>query len=659
MHGGVFKRLQSRLKYVGGESRSFVVDVDELCWFTLEELAKKCGTYSVIEDIYYVEPNAKNSENGLKKVYSDDEVRTLAAIVLKYRGVDCFIVCSNSTTNMGGDVQRGSVGDAITKTRKKLSPRRKRSATEKQLGDHFNSNSGPLVVGSKPPALVASKAQIEITLQSSQPPTYLTQEETPIEASLLIKDPYQKKIEAWNAKALSIARELKKKVIEEGLSCQNKPGNQEEVVDPNGFVIDHESSGDDLQSADEADEHCIRTRKEKKKSVVVNSKTDFSKFKWSVGIRPHWPANEIVETIRVAYNVLVKVPFAYKVKYYSHTLLHGSMKGILTLVADELPKAEHRHYSRHIFAGWHRQFGGDEMKAMFQKAAKAYNQADYKEAIQEMEEVKPGAIIAFDRHNPNLFCRAFMKPTTKCDVNLSNMAETWNGYIIHARNKQLIDMLEDIRASLMQRTVLKRNAVEKRIGKIYPRVTEQLEKEKTEAAYCCVLPSNIHQFQVNHSCIFLMHQNAEDWVEDWYTKETYVKIYSGSISPWQGERHRPIVDDPLDPPPIRIGPGMPRKNKRKHPMEDPKKKGKLTKHGIKMTCSVCNSENHNKRKCLDKDKIQASEPASKRGRGRPRKDAQTGEVLEVVVAEVVEEVVEGVVEAKLEDAYWKWSFIQC
>ncbi|KAL2930882.1 E3 ubiquitin-protein ligase TTC3 [Bienertia sinuspersici] len=95
----------------------------------------------------------------------------------------------------------------------------------------------------------------------------------------------RKKIEAWNAKALSIARELQKKVIEEGLSGQNKPGNEEEVVDPNGFVSDYESSGDELQFADEADDHCIRTRKEKKKSVVVNSQTDFSKFKWSVGIR--------------------------------------------------------------------------------------------------------------------------------------------------------------------------------------------------------------------------------------------------------------------------------------------------------------------------------------------------------------------------------------
>lgn len=42
--------------------------------------------------------------------------------------------------------------------------------------------------------------------------------------------------------------------------------------------------------------------------------------------RPYWPAKQIKETIRRTYKVLVKTGFAYKVKYYAHKLLHGSMK---------------------------------------------------------------------------------------------------------------------------------------------------------------------------------------------------------------------------------------------------------------------------------------------------------------------------------------------
>ena len=32
--------------------------------------------------------------------------------------------------------------------------------------------------------------------------------------------------------------------------------------------------------------------------------------------RPHWPTNEIIETVRSTYRVSIKKPLAYKVKYY-------------------------------------------------------------------------------------------------------------------------------------------------------------------------------------------------------------------------------------------------------------------------------------------------------------------------------------------------------
>lgn len=53
---------------------------------------------------------------------------------------------------------------------------------------------------------------------------------------------------------------------------------------------------------------------------------------------------------------------------------------------------------------------------------------------------------------------------------------------------------------------------------------------------------------------------------------------------------------------------------------NPKKPGKLTKHGVEMSCSVCRSKQHNKRNCPDKDTV--IEPQPKRGRGRPRKIIQ-------------------------------------
>ncbi|XP_074271901.1 uncharacterized protein LOC141595845 [Silene latifolia] len=102
-----------------------------------------------------------------------------------------------------------------------------------------------------------------------------------------------------------------------------------------------------------------------------------------------------------------------------------------------------------------------------------------------------------------------------------------------------------------------------------------------------------------------------------YKREAYLRSYNLPISPCPGQRHWPKVQLPLNPPPIKIGPGRPRKKRRRDPHENPKKPGKLSKHGIEMSCSVCKSTSHNKRRCPDKDREIA--PPPKRPMGRPRK----------------------------------------
>ena len=116
----------------------------------------------------------------------------------------------------------------------------------------------------------------------------------------------------------------------------------------------------------------------------------------------------------------------------------------------------------------------------------------------------------------------------------------------------------------------------------------------------------------------LSPKNAGDFVDNCYKNESYLRTYSGSIPPCVGERHWLRIEQQLDPPFIKIGLGRPRKNRRKDPHENPKKPGRLTKHGIEMSCSVCKSKQYTKRKCPNKDRV--VEPTPKRPTGRPRKD---------------------------------------
>ncbi|XP_021721493.1 uncharacterized protein LOC110689055 [Chenopodium quinoa] len=397
-----------------------------------------------------------------------------------------------------------------------------------------------------------------------------------------------------------------------------------------------------------------------------------------VKARPHWPAKEIIETVRGAYRVIVKKDFAYKVKYYAHMKLHGSMRehygklarylealkkaspetdidlvtyrqnnkgrqifqrlyvcfdgirrgwkegcrkvicvdacflktfvgsqlmsvvgrdgndqmfpiawavvegenniswewfldnlkksleleegaglvilsdehqAILRGVSEVLPQAEHMHCAKHIFANWHKNFRGDEFKLLFWNCAKSYNKADYDENIEVLKKADPLAVEGFKSYQPEVFCRANLNTEVKGDVITSNMAETFNGYIINVRAKHLIYMLEDIRSSLMKRLVTKREEMLKWTTPLCPRIHRKLLIEKQEAAKCDVTPSSLTKFQVSyyldtcdvdleaHTCtcrkwdmtgfpcfhvvaaIFFKHKNAEDYVNACYKKK--------------------------------------------------------------------------------------------------------------------------------------------
>lgn len=110
--------------------------------------------------------------------------------------------------------------------------------------------------------------------------------------------------------------------------------------------------------------------------------------------------------------------------------------------------------------------------------------------MDEMEELNPEAVVKFKEHNPTLFCRAFLKTSIKCDVITSNLAKTFNNYVMSARVKHLIDMMEDIRGALMNRLYVKRQQMEKLILTICPRIAIKLEKEKSEAANYHTIPSS-------------------------------------------------------------------------------------------------------------------------------------------------------------------------
>ncbi|XP_019233228.1 PREDICTED: uncharacterized protein LOC109213846 [Nicotiana attenuata] len=80
-------------------------------------------------------------------------------------------------------------------------------------------------------------------------------------------------------------------------------------------------------------------------------------------------------------------------------------------------------------------------------------------------------------------------------------------------------------------------------------------------------------------------------------KETYLRAYSNFIQPVPNIIMWPATSNPkIEPPTVRKMPGRPKKNRRKEEGEI-KRAEKLSKRGITITCSICKSIKHNKRKC--------------------------------------------------------------
>ncbi|XP_057540707.1 uncharacterized protein LOC130818545 [Amaranthus tricolor] len=163
------------------------------------------------------------------------------------------------------------------------------------------------------------------------------------------------------------------------------------------------------------------------------------------------------------------------------------------------------------------------------------------------------------------------------------MAETFNNYIMHARSKHLIDMLDDIRTMLMKRIATKREeCASKWSGLLCPKVQVLLDKEKEEVSNCTVLLSTATVFQVAHhidvlevdierrtctcmkwdlkwipcchvvASISYLHKDVELFVDECNTKDAYTRAYTGSIAPYFGERHWPKIDMSIDPPPSKL-----------------------------------------------------------------------------------------------------------
>lgn len=248
--------------------------------------------------------------------------------------------------------------------------------------------------------------------------------------------------------------------------------------------------------------------------------------------------------------------------------------------------------------------------------------------MDEIRSISPFAYSDLLKTNPKYWSRAYFATLTQCEVVDNNLSECFNSWILEARYKPIISMLDHIRLQCMERIHTKRDYMANINSDLCPRIIKRLnfsiEKSKMCTSIwdgkdkCEVKDREGNQFEVDmrkricscrkwdltgipcsHGCqaILSINDEPERYVADFFKRTTYMKSYLNLMSPMRGSKDWPVSNQTkLLPPKARRMPGRPKKHRRREADEEGSGT-KLSKKGIVMKCSRCLIIGHNKSTC--------------------------------------------------------------
>ncbi|KAL2922951.1 Bifunctional protein GlmU [Bienertia sinuspersici] len=326
-HGGLFKKLKTGLQYVGGEGRTFLVDVDELCWWFLEQMARKCGAYKKIVEIYYLMPHSTLDE-GLKRVYNDKEVLEMAEVVLKHKALDLYVVHGVDLPEVIIGVPEEIVGvpevsvgvpgvsvepevcvgvpgtSTAAGEENSLAPETFEQDLPPDYHDIYDDRPeipAPLkdLVGdsgsdTSDPAYEPESEGFEQENEDSEEEELGEEEEIPFELNEADSSDDElrearNKVKKRNAECYEIAQTIREQAIQgkfgAGAATSHQPLQNQEAGERNDPLSEYEESEEEMHTPGNSDEEDGIGNKRKARGLLVSANTDWNSFVWKVGQR--------------------------------------------------------------------------------------------------------------------------------------------------------------------------------------------------------------------------------------------------------------------------------------------------------------------------------------------------------------------------------------
>ncbi|KAK8701738.1 hypothetical protein V6N13_020117 [Hibiscus sabdariffa] len=120
-------------------------------------------------------------------------------------------------------------------------------------------------------------------------------------------------------------------------------------------------------------------------------------------------------------------------------------------------------------------FTGKALKDALWEAARATYLRGFEVALSEMGALSPKAYEWLVGKDPRNWSKSQFSCNNKCDMLLNNLCESFNKFILDARDKPIITMLETIRTKIMQRIAKTKVEADKWSTILCPKIQKKLD----------------------------------------------------------------------------------------------------------------------------------------------------------------------------------------
>ncbi|CAI9296245.1 unnamed protein product [Lactuca saligna] len=274
-------------------------------------------------------------------------------------------------------------------------------------------------------------------------------------------------------------------------------------------------------------------------------------------------------------------------------------KGLLEATKEVLPYVEHRKCARHIYANFRKVYSGIQSRNLFWKAAKSTVEGEFKNHMDEIRQISPGAYEHLMVREPNTWCMAFFSIGLACEAVENGIAECFNAVILDARKKPLLTMLEEIRLYMMDR-----------FWRVHPSGKNEFEVRNGLESYgvniekrsCACRLWDVSGIPCVHAqaSIMLTHQDPKTFISKWFGTAMYISSYSSNILPVNGNNlwSKATYIKPL-PPLERRMLGKPIVKRKRHVSERDDKFSQVCSKGRTIQCQNCQQKGYNKKSYMD------------------------------------------------------------